>query len=440
MDLNLMTAIMAPASAELPDARASLKGADAAALPFELALLTELQLLEPACELPADKSTPSGDASDLLDALTASDSPKNAAPDAQLPVVAAVDALIQTPLPAAPQLILPPFAPPPAPAPAEQAAALATPSEPAAAVASATLVPMAAAQLRAAEPASSGPVDRPAEKAFARFTGAAILPNTTPAGEPDYKALALPGAPSAAAGETPVEAQAPAARTRLPERASEAPVEKPGVRTELPQGHGATPAVEIERPPVRVEQPVVVDVARPEPLASAPAPAANVATTAAPTFVTPSVQYTAPQPAAAVTAQIQAPFGQTEWADQFREKVIWLVDRQQQTAELHIHPPHLGPVEVMLTLNDDRTSIAFISPHPAVREAIEASFPDLRANLEDRGLALGHASVSADPKEAREQLPQDAQPGRRLPGAMASAEESQVQRVLRQRGLVDTFA
>ena len=76
-----------------------------------------------------------------------------------------------------------------------------------------------------------------------------------------------------------------------------------------------------------------------------------------------------------------------------------------------------------------------------VREAIEASFPDLRATLEERGLALGHASVSADSKDAREQLPQDAQPGRRLPGSLLTAEESHIQRrVLLQRGLVDTFA
>ena len=37
-----------------------------------------------------------------------------------------------------------------------------------------------------------------------------------------------------------------------------------------------------------------------------------------------------------MTAQIPAPFGNNEWADQFRDKVVWVVDRQQQTAELHM--------------------------------------------------------------------------------------------------------
>jgi flagellar hook-length control protein FliK len=117
-----------------------------------------------------------------------------------------------------------------------------------------------------------------------------------------------------------------------------------------------------------------------------------------------------------------------------------LVDRQQQTAELHIHPPHLGPVEVMLTLNDEKTSIAFVSAHPAVREAIEASFADLRATLEQRGLALDHSSVSADAQDAREQLSQNAESARRLGGKVAATADEPQRSRLAHYGLVDTFA
>jgi flagellar hook-length control protein FliK len=444
MDLNIMTAIMAPASAELPDARSSLKGEDPAVLPFEIALLTELQLLTPACELPVDISTQTGEAADLLDALPASDSAKGGLPDMQLPMLATVDPVAQTPLPTAPQLTVPPFVPPPAP-PAEQMAPLATPAAPSAAVASATLVPMAAAQLRAAEPASTGPIERPIEKAAPRFTGAATLPHTASAMEPGDKVLAPPSGPLTAAVETPPEIDVPAVRPRMPERAPESAIDKPQMRAETaPQVHTSAPAVEVQRAPVRLEAPIAAEVARAElPVSSTSAPTASITASPAPNFVmTQATQYTAAQPPATVTAHIQIPFGQTEWTNQLREKVVWLVDRQQQSAEIHIHPPHLGPVEVMLTLNDDRTSIAFISPHPAVREAIEASFSDLRTNLEERGLALGHASVNADPKEAREQLPQDAQQsGRRFAGGMAGgAAESHVSRTLVQRGLVDTFA
>ena len=59
-------------------------------------------------------------------------------------------------------------------------------------------------------------------------------------------------------------------------------------------------------------------------------------------------------------------------------------------------------------MSDDAAQIAFVSPHAAVREAIEASLQDLRTALGERGLALGQAFVSADSGQAREQF-QEAQ-------------------------------
>src|SRR5688500_6401512 len=89
------------------------------------------------------------------------------------------------------------------------------------------------------------------------------------------------------------------------------------------------------------------------------------------------------------TARVDAPFGSEGWKDAFQQKIVWLVDRQQQSAELHLNPPNLGTVEVMLNLSDDRASIIFVSPHAAVRDAIEASLAELRTALADRGLAMG---------------------------------------------------
>ncbi len=439
-----MTAMVAPASAEPPDARASLKGEDADALPFELALQTELELLAPLADVALGKGIDAGETSDLTDALTASDKSDSSQPACSLAILAAAESLLQ-PTAATPQLILPALTPPPPPPlatpSAEEPVAPAIAAATSATAASATLVPMAMAQLRSAEPASTGPVERASEKTFARHTGVAAIPTATPAAEPGEKGLEGPGAGSTGASEVPRDAGPAPTRPRLPETANEAQPDKRHVRGESPtEVQASAPRVEAERAPVRLEQPLAVEMRPDAPVT--PSPAANVSTTPAPTFTAPHVsQYTAPQSPAAATAHIQTPFGQTEWTEQFREKVVWLVDRQQQTAELHIHPPHLGPVEVMLTLNDDRTSIAFVSPHPAVREAIEASFADLRATLEERGLNLGHASVSADARDAREQLPQNAQSsGRRFPGGIATAEDMPLQRALLQRGLVDTFA
>lgn len=143
------------------------------------------------------------------------------------------------------------------------------------------------------------------------------------------------------------------------------------------------------------------------------------------------------------TARIDQPVGSEGWGDAFRQKVVWLVDRQQQSAELHVNPPHLGPVEVMLSLGDDGARIVFCSPHPAVREAIETSLADLRSALAQQGLALGQALVSADPGTAREQLREEAMRNTQAAAAggadVPTTSEIQTLKPVH-RGLVDIFA
>jgi flagellar hook-length control protein FliK len=105
-----------------------------------------------------------------------------------------------------------------------------------------------------------------------------------------------------------------------------------------------------------------------------------------------------------VTARVDTPLGAEGWGDAFQQKIVWMVDRQQQSAELHINPPHLGPVDVMLNLTDDGAKLAFVSPHEAVREAIQASLPDLQTALSDRGVTVSQSFVGADSGAAREQF------------------------------------
>jgi flagellar hook-length control protein FliK len=146
--------------------------------------------------------------------------------------------------------------------------------------------------------------------------------------------------------------------------------------------------------------------------------------------------------ASPAVVRVDTPLAAPGWGDSFRQQVVWLVDRHLETAELHVNPPHLGPVEVVLKMADDGARIAFVSPHAAVREAIEASLADLRTSLAERGLALGEALVSADPGSAREQMTRD----ENVRGAprnpdVAQGDPERETRVLPQqpRGLIDTF-
>ena len=148
-------------------------------------------------------------------------------------------------------------------------------------------------------------------------------------------------------------------------------------------------------------------------------------------------------PGQPATARIDTPIGQHGWGDAFQQKIVWLVDRQQQSAELHVNPPHLGPVDVMLSFADDGAQIAFSSPHAAVREAIEASLGDLRNALSDKGLTLGEALVSADSNQAREQFQAEAQARqgtRANRGSGAGPEVVLAAPRVVPRGLVDLFA
>jgi flagellar hook-length control protein FliK len=66
----------------------------------------------------------------------------------------------------------------------------------------------------------------------------------------------------------------------------------------------------------------------------------------------------------------------------------------QQSAELTLNPPDLGPLQVVLQVADNHAHALFVSQHQQVREAVEAALPKLRDALEAGGLGLGSASVS----------------------------------------------
>ncbi len=93
-------------------------------------------------------------------------------------------------------------------------------------------------------------------------------------------------------------------------------------------------------------------------------------------------------------AHLEQPVGTSAWRDAVGHQVTWMVEHQVSRAELRLHPAHLGPIEVSVTVNNDEVSVSFQASHPATREALESSLPRLRELLGDSGLSLGQASVS----------------------------------------------
>ncbi|MCX7193983.1 MAG: flagellar hook-length control protein FliK [Proteobacteria bacterium] len=143
---------------------------------------------------------------------------------------------------------------------------------------------------------------------------------------------------------------------------------------------------------------------------------------------------------------IAAPLGSSAWPDEFSQKISWMSTQQNQVAELHLNPPDLGPMSVVLSISDNQATALFTSPHSAVREAIENAMPKLRESLADSGIMLGNATVSDQPpRDGGSAGFMNQRSHTRTESAnAASAEASPIMTPLtatrRHNGMVDTFA
>ena len=121
-----------------------------------------------------------------------------------------------------------------------------------------------------------------------------------------------------------------------------------------------------------------------------------------------------------------------------------MVREKQHVAELHLNPPHLGPLDITLTVDGTQTSAVFTSPHAAVRELMVAELPRLREVLADSGITLGNASVTADtPRDGAAFASQQQQRGAAASASTAAAEflaPHASAPVMQRIGLVDLFA
>ncbi len=140
-------------------------------------------------------------------------------------------------------------------------------------------------------------------------------------------------------------------------------------------------------------------------------------------------------------AAISAPLNSPAWAGEFSQKISWLSNQQSQVAELHLNPPDLGPMHVVISVTDNQATAQFSSPHSEVRHAIENALPKLRESLADNGIMLGNATVSDQtPRDSNRETQQ--RPSSRTiistpePAAINVPQVS----VRRHTGMLDTFA
>ncbi|WP_027788885.1 flagellar hook-length control protein FliK [Burkholderia cepacia] len=155
---------------------------------------------------------------------------------------------------------------------------------------------------------------------------------------------------------------------------------------------------------------------------------------------------------AAANAHVLAPHvGTPDWTDALSQKGVFLSNAHQQSAELTLNPPDLGPLQVVLRVADNHAHALFVSQHAQVRDAVEAALPKLREAMESGGLGLGSATVSDGGFASQQQNPQSSfaggQSSRRGSGGSSAvdapvdaAQSAPVAASVSRAGLVDTFA
>ncbi len=160
----------------------------------------------------------------------------------------------------------------------------------------------------------------------------------------------------------------------------------------------------------------------------------NTANSLAPAVVMPTV------------VTIDTPVNHDKWGDEFNQKITWLASSKEQSAELHLNPPQLGPMDVVLKVSGDQATALFTSPHAAVRDAIEQALPKLREMMADSGIMLGNATVSDNSRNSQ-QGESGNKSGNSRSGitgvsdtGAASAHIARVSQISRHNGIVDTFA
>ena len=83
------------------------------------------------------------------------------------------------------------------------------------------------------------------------------------------------------------------------------------------------------------------------------------------------------------------------WSEPLAQRLATIVSgRDVNSADLRLNPPHLGRIEVRITLHGDQASILLSTTNPEVREALQQALPRLDSLLENLGIQLAQSDVS----------------------------------------------
>ncbi|MFT3856587.1 MAG: flagellar hook-length control protein FliK [Aquabacterium sp.] len=130
------------------------------------------------------------------------------------------------------------------------------------------------------------------------------------------------------------------------------------------------------------------------------------------------------------SATLNTPFGSPEFPQALAEKVsMWVNtarDDGPMTAELHLNPAEMGPINVKISLDGQSAHVDFAAAALETRQAIESSLSMLSSALNDVGLSLTGGGVSSQTSQQafEQQAGRDAGTGR-MPASGGRSEGAQ---------------
>lgn len=139
---------------------------------------------------------------------------------------------------------------------------------------------------------------------------------------------------------------------------------------------------------------------------------------------------------AAIDRPVHSPVGSAAWADEIGTRVVMMTESGNHTASLKLSPEHLGPLEISISVRDDKASVWFGAAHADTRAAIETALPRLREMFEAQGLSLADAGVFREPPRDQQAVKNNAMSAEQ---GDAQGEAATVSGRVR-LGLVDAYA
>lgn len=91
---------------------------------------------------------------------------------------------------------------------------------------------------------------------------------------------------------------------------------------------------------------------------------------------------------------ITSAMGGESWSQAMGDRIMWMVGKGVQAASIRINPPHMGPIQVQLSVQNDQANVHMLVQHGAVKEALDAAMPRLREMLNESNLQLVNVDVS----------------------------------------------